>query len=167
MSFSMLPILFVLQFAAIIMATRYASTRNAIGPGAFAVVALLLTLLAVWGVASGWLAYTGAYQSHAFLSSWPSLWITFVPVAIFMSPLAFKRGRKELRALIDNTPVHWVTGLQCLRILAIGGIIKGLNGEFALYFALLVGVPDLLFGLSGFWITWKASRDEIKPKQLA
>jgi hypothetical protein len=35
-----------------------------------------------------------------------------------------------------------------LRVLAIGGIIKGYTGEFSLFFAKFVGVPDFLYGVA-------------------
>ena len=35
-----------------------------------------------------------------------------------------------------------------LRILAIGGIIKGYTGEFSLFYAQFIGIPDFLYGVT-------------------
>jgi hypothetical protein len=39
-------------------------------------------------------------------------------------------------------------GFEGLRVLALGGIIKGYRGEFSLFFAQYVGIPDFLYGVT-------------------
>ena len=163
----MLPLLFLAQVGALVFAVRHAMVAGAVTARAMTVASGLVAALTLWGVASGWLAHEGLYRTPSFLAAWPAVWITMVPVVLVMAPLAAAPVRDGLRALLDTTPAHWIVALHGLRILAIGGILKGLSGEFALYYALLIGVPDMLYGLSALWVARRAARQRIAPRALA
>jgi len=158
----MIPILILAQILAIWLATTRAQKLGKIAGSGKVLVATMLILFALWAGASSYLAISGVYQSAWFLSSWPSFWVSFIAVAIFMAPLFVSFGAREtVRGVIDATPLHWMVGFQGLRMLAIGGILKALNGDFSLYFALYIGVPDFIFGLSAFVMAWLVYQNRV------
>ncbi len=77
---------------------------------------------------------------------------------------AESRGRNGLRRIVDTTPWHWFAYFHGLRIAALGTAYKTLIGEFPVYFEIFVGIPDLLFGVSAFWIARKAKHGKISKK---
>jgi hypothetical protein len=149
MNLSMLPIIFFVQILAIDFAARRATHQNLIDRSQKILINVGLMSQIGWAVASALLAYGGIFQQSWFLAAWPSFWVTFIAVFLVMLPWLFSiRIKDMLRGLIDAVPLHWIVGFQGLRILAIGGIIKAVDGEFSRYFAFYVGIPDLIFGLS-------------------
>jgi len=54
-----------------------------------------------------------------------------------------------------------------LRALAIGTIVKAWLGEFSAPFAIFVGVPDFLFGLSAIVVAWLAFNNRIGTMSIA
>ena len=52
--------------------------------------------------------------------------------------------------------MQWFAYFHALRITALGTAAKTAGGEFPLYFEILVGIPDLLFGISALWIAHRA-----------
>ncbi|MDW3204455.1 MAG: hypothetical protein R8L07_02850 [Alphaproteobacteria bacterium] len=167
MSNSTLPFLFAAQAVFLSFLLIRARRSGALsGRGTFFGFAILAAL-AGWGVFSGILARDGVYAQDWFLASWPPFWITMPPVLLLSLPLMTGPGRDGMRALIDSVPDYWNTALQCLRICAIGGVMKGLNGDFTLYFALLIGIPDLLFGLSALWMTRRVAQRRVTGPRLA
>jgi hypothetical protein len=145
----MLPVIFLIQLLAIIVATRRATQLNWIDRSQKKRIHIVLILQTVWAAASSILAFGGVFQHPRFLAAWPSFWVTFIAVGLVMVPWLYSaRIKNALRGLIDSVPLHWIIGFQGLRVLAIGGILKALNGEFSRYFAFYVGIPDLIFGIS-------------------
>ncbi len=149
MKFSMIPLLYLAQIVAI-----YRVTRNTYGSGRISAhqskqIILILATLTLWGGLSTYLGMSGYYQSEGLLSSLPGLWIPTIPVLIVMIPwMASKDLRQGIDKIIDQTPLHLIMGFEGLRILALGGIIKGYRGEFSLFFAKFVGIPDFLYGVT-------------------
>jgi len=143
MKFSMLPLLYLIQIVAI-----YRVTKNTYGLGQISArqnkqIILILATLTLWGGLSTYLGMSGYYQSEDLLSSLPGLWIPTIPVLIVMILwMASKDLRQGIDKIIDQTPLHLIMGFEGLRILALGGIIKGYRGEFSLFFAKFVGIPD-------------------------
>ena len=68
--------------------------------------------------------------------------------------------------MLAATPVHWLTGVQALRIAALGTAYKTHLGLFPVYFELWVGIPDLLFGVSALVITWLSARGRLGTRAL-
>ncbi len=71
-----------------------------------------------------------------------------------------------MRILVDKTPSHWLTGLQIVRILALGALLKAAQDQFPVLFAWTVGVPDLMFGISAIVVTWLARQGRLKDRFL-
>jgi hypothetical protein len=167
MTFSMVPFLFLAQLAAFSWAVRAAWRHGCISAGGAWQAAAVLLALTLWGLVSGYLAATGVYRQEWFLAAWPSFWITGVAVAILAAPLLFAPLRETVRGIIDVTPLKATIALQALRVFAIGGIAKGLSGEFSYYYALTIGVPDFLFGLSALAILAVGAGRELDERAIA
>ena len=149
MKFSMLPLLYLLQIVAIYRVTRNTFDSGKISASQKKQIILILALVTLWGGLSTYLGLSGFYQSEGFLSSLPGFWIPQIPVLIVMIPwMASKALRQGIDKIIDHTPLHLIMAFEGLRILAIGGIIKGYTGEFSLFFVQFVGIPDFLYGVT-------------------
>ena len=113
--------------------------------------------IAAYAVASSVLGAHGFYLREAVLRLYPGFWLQLVTVAFCVLPVVSLSGlRKALRRIIDATPMQWFAYFHALRITALGTAAKTASGEFPLYFEILVGVPDLLFGISALWIAQRA-----------
>ncbi len=165
MKFSLIPVLFLIQMLAILHGAHHALRRKGRpGYGWFLAMTLILTL---WGLISTWLALSGVYLSRGFLESYPTLWLPFIPVlAVLGMMLIFPSARRAMQILIDTVPVRWLVGIHALRILALGTLIKAWRGEFSLSFALWVGIPDLIFGLSALWVMRLAAQNRLGDRGL-
>jgi hypothetical protein len=114
--------------------------------GLFSIL-LWMAALAAWGVATARLSLSGYYASAGFLALLPGLWWPLIPAFITLAFLILSPFRSALFTVVSYNsralvPVH------ALRIAAIGGVFKGFNGLLPPSFALPVGIPDFLFGLS-------------------
>jgi hypothetical protein len=161
MSFSTIPFIFLTQaFVCCLAARRYC-------PRAFGTVFVLMTLLTLWGIGSAYMAHSDIYQQPRFLAAWPSLWITFIPVMLVLGPMLFvSKFRADVFDLLSATPDYLFVAIQCLRVLAIGGISKSLSGEFAFYYGMYIGIPDMLYGLSGFLVLWLLRKEKCGRNML-
>lgn len=64
-----------------------------------------------------------------------------------MIPWALSKSlRNATDTIIDKIPLHYIMLFEGLRVLAIGGILKGFRGEFSLFFAKTIAIPDFLYG---------------------
>jgi hypothetical protein len=145
----MLPLLYLIQIVAIYRVTRNTYDSGQISAGQKKQIILILAMLTLWGGLSTYLGMSGYYQSEDLLSSLPGLWIPTIPVLIVMIPwMASKDLRQGIDKIIDHTPLYLIMGFEGLRILALGGIMKGYRGEFSLFFAQFVGIPDFLYGMT-------------------
>ncbi len=85
-----------------------------------------------------------------------------VTVSACLAPvLLFAGVRNGLRGIVDCTPLHWFAWFHALRLAALGTAYKTAIGEFPVYFELLVGIPDLLFGISAIWVARKLKHGEM------
>jgi len=127
----------------------------------------LLIVLIAWGMVSSALAITGIYSSTWFLSLMPGFWLPLIPfILVVGGVLIVPRLHSALVSVFNSTPQHWLILIHGLRILAIGTIIKVIRGEFPAYFALLVGVPDMLFGLSALILGFRARHRDLKHRRI-
>ena len=164
-NFPSILFLFAVQMLAVLLAVRHAKRRGwsikATG------IYFVLGLLGLWGALSVWLALTGIYMSAIFLAAYPTFWLPFIPVILALVPLLASGSlRTAVAALIDATPTHWIIGIHALRILAIGSLIKAWNGAFSMSFAIWVGIPDLLFGVSALVMYWMARQGRVSSLGL-
>ena len=164
MQISSTPFLVAIELG-FVFALAWRSRGVASERGAMPAVYAYLAWLAAYAVASGVLGARGLYVSDALLKLLPALWIQLITVAAFVVPvLLFPAIRQGLRDIVDATPLHWFAYFHALRIAALGTAYKAATGEFPVYFEILVGVPDLLFGISALWIARKVERREIGDK---
>ena len=165
MKFSLLPVLLFFQVGFLALMGHYAFKKNIIKRGELIALYGLMVLLCCWCVASGYLAYTGAYTSERFLNALPGLWLPLVPIALAILPIAFiPLLRTGILKSAQATPRPWFAYLQALRISALGTAIKTLQGAFPVAFEVFVGIPDLLFGLSALWIAHALRRGRISDR---
>lgn len=127
-----------------------------------AAVYLYLSWIAAYALLTGVLGARGLYVSEDFLALLPGLWLQLITVMVcIVPPILFAGLRNGLRRIVDTTPWHWFAYLHGLRIAALGTAYKMLIGEFPVYFEVLVGIPDLLFGVSAFWVARQAKHGRI------
>jgi len=118
-----------------------------------ALVHAYFSWIVVYGIATCVLGALGCYVSEDMLRLLPGLWLQLITVAAVVGPvILFMTVRNGLRRIVDTTPLHWFAWFHGMRIAAVGTGYKTIIGEFPLYFGLLVGIPDFLFGLSAFWM---------------
>lgn len=161
MKFSLLPFILVMQLVVIWLAANRTRKLDAMPAGGMTYISITILLLALWGSISSYLAYNNTYLQNWFLTSYPALWITFITPMIIMVPATLSRNiRNIIRAIIDITPLHWIILFEAARILAIGGVMKGLNAEFSPYYAMYIGIPDTLFGLSGIFLAYLVAKEK-------
>ncbi len=144
---TMLPFLFVAQVVLMVLAVRTAARAGKWSGHRARPLYAIIALLALWAPISAYLAIQGAYTSPAVLEKLPGLWVTMVPVLLLMVPWGVSAGfRDSINELIDAVGLHRVVLFEGLRILAIGGIIKALRGEFSSEIGLYSAGLDLIFG---------------------
>ena len=92
----------------------------------------------------------------------PWLWQAFVPVIVWSVHFLLSASlRNALFKIATNTPLQWLLFLQALRLGAIGGILKGMQGTISSDYVYWIGIPDFLFGLSALAMGLAAQRKEI------
>lgn len=121
--------------------------RGHIGTAGLVSVLVWIVCLAAWGVVTAHWALNGYYKSAGFYALLPGLWWPMIPAFITIGTLALPPFRRALLAIASHNARSLVV-IQALRIAAIGGVLKGFNGLLPPSFALPVGIPDMLFGLS-------------------
>lgn len=115
-----------------------------------------------YGVITSVLGARGVYISEKVLALLPGFWLQLVTVAVVVLPVVmFSYVRDGLRRIADVTPWHWFAYFHGLRVLALGTAYKTFIRQFPLSFELIVGLPDLLFGLSALWVASKAKQGKI------
>ncbi len=122
-------------------------------------VILYVAWLAAYAVITSVLGAEGVYLREDVLRLYPGFWLQLVTVAVALVPLLLFGSLRQLaREVVDRTPLHWFAWFHGLRIGALGTAYKTAIGEFPAYFEYLVGVPDLLFGLSALWVAERLRR---------
>lgn len=124
-----------------------------------------LLLITAYAVATSILGARGAFVSPQLLQLLPGLWLQVITVLVCVLPLVFFPSvRSSMRRIVDSTPLHWFAYFHGLRIAALGTAYKTYTGEFPAYFEALVGIPDLLFGISAFWMARELKKGRIGPR---
>ncbi|MET0061650.1 MAG: hypothetical protein ABW176_05060 [Candidatus Thiodiazotropha endolucinida] len=128
-------------------------------------IALLIGVILMWGMFIGYQSSVGRFGSEPFYNLMPGYWMPYVPVVVALSMmLSLAPLRDGLRVLVDETPVHWLSGIHILRILALGTLLKASNDLFPQMFAWFVGGPDLLFGASAIIVTLLARSGRLSDR---
>ncbi len=166
MHISLTPLLLAIELGFLFMVARHSSR---FGPALGNMVPMYLYLLWVtsYGIVTSILGANEVFISEELLILLPGFWLQLITVAVCVLPvILFGSVRGKMRQIVDITPYHWFAYFHGLRILALGTTYKTIIGEFPVYFEILVGIPDLLFGISALWIAKKAQRGEISEKKF-
>ncbi len=153
MKFSLVPLLVVLILVFAVFITRRAKKKQAISGAEARSVYFLVLVFAVWTAVVIALGMDGIHVE--LMDQVPLLWQSGIPVAILF--INFLLSKILLRALFfieSSTPPHWLVFFQALRIGALGGVIKGVQGQVTSSFVFWVGIPDFLFGVSAILVGW-------------
>ena len=157
MQISLTPILLVIELGFVVLLARNCgrlAPQGNMGP-----VYVYLLWVAAYGLITSILGARGVYVSDDLLRTLPGLWLQLITVGVVVLPIVvFSDVRNGMRRIVDDTPWHWFAYFHGLRIAALGTAYKTLIGEFPAYFEYGVGIPDLVFGASAFWIAGKAKR---------
>lgn len=167
MKFSTTPVLLIAFVVAIVLTTRKIANKGHLTARRVQAIYLLLTVLVAWGILSSAFALTGVYSTPKFLSLLPGLWLPFIPfVLVIGGLLIFPQLSSAIHSLVDHTLWNQMIFFQALRILALGTLFKAYMGLFPIYFALYVGIPDLMFGVSALFVGYHASRKGLSQRSL-
>ncbi|MEN8179893.1 MAG: hypothetical protein ABFS39_14925 [Pseudomonadota bacterium] len=151
---STLPVLTVVIFGFLWFLTVRLARMGKIDSTQKRWMAQLFVVLLIWGCVVATLSISGVFTTEWFVRSFPGYWLPFIPVVIALTLITFVAPLRDgIRTLVDETPDHWLTGIHLLRMLAIGTLVKASAGIFPVKFALYIGIPDLIFGLSAIPIT--------------
>ncbi len=165
MLMSILPIYTALVFAICLSLVYRAQTHGALLRKEASAVYGLFAIFAVWAVVVTILGLKGIHIS--LMAKIPLLWQAFIPMTIWMTAFALSRTlRRALWAIAKATPRHWLVLIQSLRIGAIGGIMKGVQGEIASDYVFWIGIPDFVFGLSALPVAELVRRQKMGPRSL-
>lgn len=131
------------------------SARELIAPSAI--------FVALWIV----LAYT--LSARGFFSaprpgSVPAIGYSLVPLAI--GYLAFLTIR-SVRVVLDEIPLHWMTGLQLYRALGVVFLVEWMLGVLPGTFALPAGIGDIAIGLAAPFVAARLERRSPNARELA
>ena len=165
MKFSILPIYIVVVFIFCIAIIRRASSNKSINVvEARSVYALLLAFF-VWTLIAIVLGVRGTHVE--LMAHVPLLWQAFVPVIIWSTAFIFSSTlRNGLRGIATSTPEYWFVFIQAFRIGALGGIMKGFQGEVTSTYVFWIGIPDFVFGVSALVVGWLLLRKAAGPRFL-
>ncbi|MCG7872752.1 MAG: hypothetical protein N0C81_04100 [Candidatus Thiodiazotropha lotti] len=165
MNLSIVPIYLAVVFLFCFLLVRRASKNEFIEKAVERKILLLLLAFIVWSVSIALLALGD--QHISLMAKIPLLWQAFVPVVIWITALILSAElRSGLLKIATHTPAHWFVLIQSLRLGAIGGVVKGLNGEIASGYIFWIGIPDFLFGLSALFIGLLMMNRKIKARLL-
>lgn len=161
---SMTALLVAIELGFVLQLARRSSRLGSI-QGSESQVYVYLIWLAGYAIVTSYLGARGVYISPELLEWFPALWLQVITVAAAVLPLVFFEGlRREMRQIVDDTPLHWFAWFHSLRVGALGTAYKTSIGEFPVYFELFVGIPDFLFGLSAFWIASRLRKSLISQR---
>lgn len=164
MPISLAPILLTIELGFMFVLT-WRTSRLAPAEGIIKPVYVYLLWVTAYGILASILGARGVYISKDILKLLPGFWLQLIPVAVCVFPVVlFDSVRHGMRRIADNTPWHWFAYFHSLRIAALGTAYKTMIGEFPASFETVVGIPDLLFGISAFWMAGKIKRGEISTK---
>ncbi len=125
-------------------------------PGYLAIVVTWIVAMLAWLVLASYLGASGFFLNH---TRWLSNLIGVVLVLVFGFVLfgATAGGRDGLLHAASGTSDVQLAAFHILRLLAIGAVIKYMQGQLPLHFILIGAIPDFLFALSAVVVTLLAA----------
>ena len=153
MAFSSIPIQIAVIFGFIWFTTRKLHRSGVMNSPQRDWMAILLVILLLWVVIIGHKT-SSSMALERLMGRLPGYWLPYLPIVLTLA-LAWINTplRDALRSLADHTPAHWLSAIQMVRIFALGTLLKAVDGHYPLLLAWIVGLPDLLFGLSAILVT--------------
>jgi len=149
MEFSILPLFLIIVLVFCIVLAQRAKGLEVITREETRHVNGLFGLLFLWGMVCTAMGIQGVHTSPGLLERVPFLWQAVVPVVIAAIYLLMSQAlRTALSVIAAVTPLPWLVFFQALRIGALGGVLKGFQGEITSSYVFWVGIPDLLYGIS-------------------
>lgn len=161
---SLTPVLLAIELGFLfVLAWRCRQTTDA--RGQMVAVFVYLLWVTAYAMATAMAGASGVFIADDLMPYLPGLWLQLITVAACVVPVLLSgQIRDGLRQIVDITPRHWFAYFQALRIAALGTAYKTLIGEFPASFEIVVGIPDLLFGLSALWIASRARRGALSDR---
>jgi hypothetical protein len=159
MKLSLVPLLAILILAFVVFITGRAKKKQSISGAEARSVYFLVVAFALWTVILIAMGMDGMHV--ALMDRVPLLWQSGIPIAILCIFLLSRNLRRALQGIASSTPQHWLIFLQALRIGALGGVIKGIQGQVTSSFVFWVGIPDFLFGVSAILVGWLLLRQAV------
>ena len=165
MKLSLVPLLAILTLAFGVFITAKARKDRSISGAEARSVYFLVLAFAVWTVILIALGIDGIHV--ALMDQVPFLWQSGIPVTIlFINFILSRNLRRALHGIACSTPQHWLVFFQALRIGALGGVLKGIQGQITSSFVLWIGIPDFLFGVSAILVGWLLLREAVSKSFL-
>lgn len=165
MTFSSVPLLAGALAACLATLAVRSTARGVLGRAEAAALAAWLAAMCAWGLVSANLAISGSYRADAFLATLPGFWLPMVPFGLTAALFALPSFRRGVVRFFAHNPRALVL-VQGFRALAIGGVVKGFTGDLPPSFALPIGIPDFVFGVSALWLGHRAARRPLTPRGL-
>ena len=166
MKISLAHILLATELDFLFMLAWWCGNRSR-AQGSMGAVYVFFLWVTAYAILSSILGARGVYISEDMLKTLPGFWLQVVTVGALVIPVVlFESVRNGMRQIVDSTPWHWFGYFHGLRIAAVGTAYKTMIGQFPAYFEYVVGVPDLLFGVSAFWIARKAQWGKLSRKSF-
>lgn len=162
MAFSSIPVQIAVIFGFIWFVTRRLHQQGVMSSPQRDWMAILLAILLLWVVIIGHKTSSSMLALERLMDMLPGYWLPYLPIAVTLALAAINPPLREgLRSLAEHTPAHWLSGIQMVRIFALGSLLKASQDQFPLLLAWIVGLPDLLFGLSAIVVTWQLRRGRL------
>ncbi len=163
---TIIPLLILFQLLFLPFLAWKARRDGHINRTQFRVIFLPVTGLIIWTAIAISLGISGIFESEKFYQLYPALWMPVIPITIVFASLALPTVQKGIVSILAVTPAHWLALFQAGRISAIGTAYHTLQGNFPLYFEVVVGIPDLCFGLSALIVGILAMQQKISSRAL-
>jgi len=121
-------------------------------PGYMATAVVWLAVMLAWMALVIYLGNRGFFLKH---TRWLSNLVGFLSVLALAAVLFGVTGaaREGVLLAASRTPTLQLVSFHVLRLLAIGAVIKYIQGQLPLHFVIFGSVPDLLFAASAVVVT--------------
>jgi len=163
-----IPFIYVIiVFAFCIFITSRAKREQSIDTAEARSVYFLLLAFLVWTLTSTVLGLKEIHTSPLLMERVPLLWQACTAVVILATALLLSPSlRSALHGIAASTPWHWLVFIQALRLGALGGVVKGIEGEITSAYVLWIGIPDFLYGFSAIIVGWLVLRKAVGNRFL-
>jgi len=164
MRLSLVPLLAILILAFAVFITGRARKRQSISRAEARSVYFLVLAFALWTAVVIVLGMGGIHV--ALMDRIPLLWQSGIPIVILCIFFFSRNLRRALHGIASSTPQHWLVFVQAIRIGALGGVIKGIQGQITSSYVFWIGIPDFFFGVSAILVGWFLLRHAVSKTFL-